>query len=501
MSPLPKGGDVVTRALVKRKVPKNTSEMLQHQDAECGYDPSAVAAAPAKRKLVTTKITSLNRMEGEPLGLTIDENLVVTNVVEGTVAHRAGLRAGTKLSTVDGQRVATQDDAIDALRNSRGDSVRVGLQNGGSSQSMKQEGVVAGIQTNYEKGNRRTKRADPTKDISRDAPFAGNPIPTPIPRPVGLGPPGLGPQAEPWGETSAIAESPMGYDSFKPNTYIPERLQGTPVRKHSNMTSYEVAETRGEVTPNGEWEAPTTEKYRSGKVQMKDRVERKNGDILVNNMTEGPMTPRRGRGPSPSAFRSPAAGPPMGDELAKAQGKRCETTGGLNPELLSFPMKREQQGGSISVSERRAMTPTRYRNTPEGHGDIIGATYGRGDKPSPRGRMQTTSHDFLLPKVRPRSFTPTARHQVASPAPSDIFNTGTDTGTCKDVRDHRRSSQARGLSPRNVSSVNLTHQTAPSPMTPRTPNYDASTPRRGRGCGSMAPALPHSGYTPWGDRE
>ena len=451
------------RVLVKRKNTARTTEMLQHCDAEHEYDLRDAPTMPVEgssRRAMAKPLSqaTITRKEGGPLGLTIDENLVVTQVVRGTAAETAGLKAGIRLSTVDGVRIRTQEDAIQALR-SAGEEVNLGISLETTAPAMRQEGIVAGVQTSQttQQSARRSRR--PGGRESSMPPFGCTEEIASVRKPTGLGPPGLGPQLHDWGEDGAsrlrFKKSVNGNDPFKPNLYVPE-LSGSQQRNHQgNKTSYEVADERGETDADGTW-SMKRELMRTGKQQTnKEVTERRNGDIITDvNNGAFVETPRRGkdRAASPMACRNPASGAPKGQEQKHMTGRRCNAESyRIDSELLHF-----NPAGTPTSSQRRTMTPGRYRHSPHDSGDFIG-NRGFDPKPAVKTGIRSVPHIYDLPQPVPRQFRPTPRHQVSTPSPSDIFNVCGYRGDCKDTRNHERSRSARGVSPRNYSSINFTH--------------------------------------------
>ena len=298
--PVPKCGTV--RHSSKRRVNRIQDQegILHHADAESGLPGhSSPLMSPNERSALRDRRSSraetvLRRREDEPIGLTIDEHLVVTNVVEGTAAHAAGLQPGTKLATLDGVRVTSQQQAVDVLRKA-GDAVSIGLAQEATSSSLRFDGTSAGLSSSRDQGltgwtsgettYRRQKRGDPTKDgkgmsVPPYGAFDHHRTPHPD-RPDGLGPPGLGPNTE-WAE-QIDAETPQytvaspGDDLFKPNLYSPPQLGRSPSRSIANKTSYEVYRDAGR-----EWSVPSPK--HTGKntlTRLKDVMESKNGNIFA----------------------------------------------------------------------------------------------------------------------------------------------------------------------------------------------------------------------------
>ena len=265
----------------KRLNHRQPQQLLHHVDAECGFHAQTDHyndRSQARERLKYNAETTLTRQEDEPIGLTIDENLYVTNVVQGTAAHAAGLNPGTRLATVDGVNVTTQAQAIGVLKQA-GSEVRIGLAQDTSAKSMKLDGVIAGVPTSSPvQPDRRVKRASATSNmfLNRPAPYGSDADRgSPHPKPAGLGPPGLGPRTTDWTDSEKpFAYQPPGSDTFKPNLYTPSLSRSTTPRRMANKTSYEICEDKGE----GEgFKSPRQARGR----QRVDGAENRNGDIIT----------------------------------------------------------------------------------------------------------------------------------------------------------------------------------------------------------------------------
>ncbi|KAJ9451186.1 hypothetical protein DIPPA_19784 [Diplonema papillatum] len=491
------------KTLVHRKPQKQTHEILLHVNAECGYEDNRTAVLDHRtvqrerqERLDTERPAFLMRNGAEPIGLTIDENLMVTNIVPNTPAAKAGLTPGVRLSSVNGAYVYSQGDAIDALRNC-GEEVAVGLMSDTTAASLAHDKVVAGKRTALAAADVRGRRVvGSNPEYQR----VGPPFGTSTPGPDGetprrglphLGPPGLGPQTVDWGgygprEDGTIGGCPSPIvttdDPFKPNLYIPRprgsvaRSMSTPVVSRrcggqGNKTSYQLAVDKGETDTDGHWDTRNA-MAKTGKVHMsvsRTVIENQNGDIIANADAIA-TTPRRAgkdRAASPTPRRRPALGAPgvhewEGEKRSASTGRRFFPKSEGVSLLLEGHLPEDASNARLHDQMRglRSYTPGRYRFTPGGAGDIIGHTHGAEPVPSPRGlRKQPAIED--PPKAVQKLFVPTPRRQVPTPTQTDIFNRSGYRGDCKDQNDIIRSQNHRnivGVSPRHHSSVEIAHQ-------------------------------------------
>jgi S1-C subfamily serine protease len=75
---------------------------------------------PASGRRLGISVTELTRQLADYFG--VQDGVLVTSVTDGSAASRAGLKAGDVITSVDGQRVASREDLLRALRDADRDS-------------------------------------------------------------------------------------------------------------------------------------------------------------------------------------------------------------------------------------------------------------------------------------------------------------------------------------------------------------------------------------------
>ena len=61
------------------------------------------------------QVLTVDRGEGESLGINVDSNVVITEVIEGSVGWNAGLRGGMKITGIDGREITKRESLVEAM--------------------------------------------------------------------------------------------------------------------------------------------------------------------------------------------------------------------------------------------------------------------------------------------------------------------------------------------------------------------------------------------------
>eukprot|EP01062_Namystynia_karyoxenos_P019406 TRINITY_DN1730_c0_g1_i1.p1 TRINITY_DN1730_c0_g1~~TRINITY_DN1730_c0_g1_i1.p1 ORF type:complete len:626 (+),score=149.42 TRINITY_DN1730_c0_g1_i1:90-1880(+) len=417
---------------------------------------SSAAETPPTSVRGAEAVTQLHRAPGGAVGLTLDDRLMVTGVAPGSAAAAAGIRVGSVLRGVNGRRITSQEAAVAAFRES-GDTISVSLTAQGPTGRLEpHEMPTAGAPTDAidarsSSPSRRRQGPMPACNLSALMRTSTPPAPSRLQRP-GLGPPGLGPMREAWGNAERQHGAASGGRSaagggaarmeshFKPNTYVPPRdgasSPGGRGRGGFNKTSYELALERGHCSEEGHWDAP----QRPQRNAVREQYHRTNGsqgpDLLYydergSGQYSSPRVAARGlnRAAVPERAKEAATGglprDPEGTVTPRQRGLRrpdgTPQNYGLNPELLAHDPTVTDVGTS-----KRGGTPLRARDFHQCHGDIIahGPRHGAGatavEQRRPVGR-QTHVDTFVPPEITPLA--PRLRgRQATSRQESDIFH-------------------------------------------------------------------------------
>eukprot|EP01065_Artemidia_motanka_P022353 TRINITY_DN2654_c0_g1_i1.p1 TRINITY_DN2654_c0_g1~~TRINITY_DN2654_c0_g1_i1.p1 ORF type:complete len:561 (+),score=142.71 TRINITY_DN2654_c0_g1_i1:79-1761(+) len=472
--PIVQTGDAPTPRRSRRPAAahaRTTKGMLAHGEpyvpamALLGGSPRSAASSPRR---VPGAVFSVSRRGAEPVGLTINDELVVTDVIRGSAAEAAGIRPGTKLAAVGGRRVWNQQSAIAEFR-SAGPELTVHVVS--KHEAPHEFGVTAGVASDSPRFNR---RRGPTNygvpELLTRSRSAGPVLSRP---PPGLGVPGLGPQAAPWGDADLPAArsltptgvSPLqGSDGFKPNLAAPH-VHASPVRRYGigsgtgtcNRTSYEVAAGKGQVNDAGHWHHPSTPKSARSLAREEYSKRNSNGDILRPDMYADRARQRGlSRAATPPRCVAAAVGHvPVPHESGRESPSGVRVAAGartFNAGLLHH----DPTVSDMSVLGRCSPRRTAVRHAHQTHGDITGCRWddalldaSRSAHPV-RGRRSAAPSDFSLPQPSAKAFQPTLRNSRPQPAESDIFHhRGHVPGSSFDMPDTRRGkgAMARASSP------------------------------------------------------
>jgi len=137
-------GDLVDKA---EEISEKAAEPISDEDLtraairgmlEALGDPYAAVLSPRQERQVE------DLLGGSIVGIGVwldpaEDGLLVTSVVEGTPADRAGLRPGDLIVEIDGQRVRGVDRASELIRGPVGSTVELGVRRGGELRTVKVE--------------------------------------------------------------------------------------------------------------------------------------------------------------------------------------------------------------------------------------------------------------------------------------------------------------------------------------------------------------------------